>query len=331
MARQPRKAPEPTQDTFDHGQMAADMEKVNALALATSQANENAHAVAHQLGYDGALTVGALEDEIRFYQRRTAEACLELGKRLLILKELTPHGEFQQRVELLGIDLRLAQRLMKAAFKFSKSVNLPLLTDKIGSQSKLLELLAMDDDELIQLADGESVRGLTLDDIEIMTYSQLKTALREARQNEEATGRILTDKNAAIDNLAAKLMKKEQRVATLPPDDIARELRTEASVHAFMAEHTILNQLIPSFRALTEHALDNGGEHQEYMLGLVAQIELAILKVREDFGLSKSSPDSDPTPLWLRPGADAVMQKAADEWQAAQAGLAGQNGSGKAN
>jgi hypothetical protein len=54
------------------------------------------------MGYEGTLTVGALEDEIRFYQRRTVEAILETGKRLNVLKELTPHGEFQKRVEMLG-------------------------------------------------------------------------------------------------------------------------------------------------------------------------------------------------------------------------------------
>ena len=52
----------------------------NALAVVES----NAAALAQQLGYEGALTVGTLEDEIRFYQRRTVEAILETGKRLLV-------------------------------------------------------------------------------------------------------------------------------------------------------------------------------------------------------------------------------------------------------
>ena len=71
----------------------------NEIAVMEHEANQNAIAVALQVGYDGTLSVGALEDEIRFYQRRSVEACIELGKRFLVLKELAPHGEFQKRVE----------------------------------------------------------------------------------------------------------------------------------------------------------------------------------------------------------------------------------------
>lgn len=42
--------------------------------------------LATQLSYDGDLSVGALEDGIRLYQRRTIEDLFELGKRLLLLK-----------------------------------------------------------------------------------------------------------------------------------------------------------------------------------------------------------------------------------------------------
>jgi hypothetical protein len=82
-----------------------------ALAFVDAQAAT----LAQQLGYEGVLTVGTLEDEIRFYQRRTVEAILETGKRLLLLKEMTPHGEFAQRVEMLGFSDRTAQRFMQAA------------------------------------------------------------------------------------------------------------------------------------------------------------------------------------------------------------------------
>ena len=42
-----------------------------------------------QIGYDGSLSVGAIEDEIRFYQRRSMEALLECDKRLLLLRGKT--------------------------------------------------------------------------------------------------------------------------------------------------------------------------------------------------------------------------------------------------
>ncbi len=307
MARQPKPLAQTPKVNLDEEQMAEDMQKVNELALFNSQASENAQAVAAQLGYDGALTVGALEDEIRFYQRRTAEACLELGKRLLILKELSLHGEFMQRVELLGFSDRTCNRFMQAAFKFSKVANLANLSDKIGTQSKLLELVTMDDDEIVQLSNGESVRGLTLDDIDTMTASQLKAALRESRENYEAQGRVLAQKNSAFDKLSEQFHTRESRAKTLPPDEVAKELRTEANLFAFQAQHALYGKLDKAFHALSEHAADNGGDHLEYMSGLVNQVELELLKLREKYNL-KTLDDGGAIPDWL--------QEAKADWDA---------------
>ena len=69
---------------------------VQVLAEQQQEAQANAEAMAVQLGYDGTLTTTGLEEEIRFYQRRSVEAVLETGKRLLLLKELSGHGEFMR-------------------------------------------------------------------------------------------------------------------------------------------------------------------------------------------------------------------------------------------
>lgn len=192
--------------------------------LALREAEGNAQALAEQLGYEGSLTVGALEDEIRFYQRRSVEACLELGKRLLILKELTPHGEFKHRVELLGIEERMARRFMAATAKFANRASTPVLS-AAGTQTKLLELLVLDDEEIAALEAGESARGITLDEIETMTVSELRAALREERDEAKAKDRLLEDKNKKLDELAK--MGRKSKVAPWPEevaglkDDIA--------------------------------------------------------------------------------------------------------------
>lgn len=203
------------------GQTPAEMADQERRAnLAIAEANDNAHALAEQLGYEGSLTVGALEDEIRFYQRRSVEAVLELGKRLLILKELTPHGEFAKRIDLLNIGERMAQKFMAATLKFSKA-NSNSLLQAAGTQTKMLELLVLDDGEIDALQRGESVRGLTLDEIETMSVSELKSALREAKEDIEAKERILSEKNAKIDDLVAKTEKKRKRAADPWPDEVA--------------------------------------------------------------------------------------------------------------
>ena len=295
------------------------VEALNQEVIAAHTANEYAINVAKQLGYEGAMTVGALEDEIRFYQRRTAEACLELGKRLLVLKELSLHGEFTKRIELLGFSQTSAKRFMQAAFKFSKTTNLGVLTDKLGSQSKLLELVTMDDDDIQQLADGETVCGLSLDQIDTMTTSQLKAALRESKLNYEAQGRVLEEKSQSNDKLATALNAREQRVSQKSQDEIAKELRSQAVVDGFAAEHAIQHQLGATFKALIEHSLDNGGDHTQFMLGLVTQIERELLKVREEFNLLGEI-TTDDTPDWAKPewaeqekAIDAKLQAEWDE------------------
>ena len=125
MARHPTPAPENKEVAANHEVIDAEMNAANQLATMTMEANDAAHAMAVQIGYQGAMTVGALEDEIRFYQRRTVEAILETGKRLLVLRELFPKGnsqigknaEFEMRVELLGFSKSTAYRFMQAATK----------------------------------------------------------------------------------------------------------------------------------------------------------------------------------------------------------------------
>ena len=159
--------------------------------------SEHAQKLGHlalSLGYDGSLTVGALEDEIRFYQRRTVEACLELGKRLILLKEITPHGEFKQRIEMLNINYRTANRFITTAFKFSKNDNLSLLK-AAGNQAKLLELLVLDDEEITELNNGGSVNDITLDDIDRMTASELRKKLREYKADLDTKDQVIKAKD----------------------------------------------------------------------------------------------------------------------------------------
>jgi len=129
-------------------------------------------ALAAELRYEGSLTIGSIEDEIRFYQRRTVEACLELGKRLLLLKQIAPHGTFTDRVVMLGLAESSAHRFMQAAAKTAKSPNLGVLSTQVKSLSAFLELVTHDDDVLENLKD--------LDNVDRMSASQLRSALRQS-------------------------------------------------------------------------------------------------------------------------------------------------------
>lgn len=179
---------------------------VNYLAAEAHQASENALAVARQVGYDGALTVGAVEDGIRFFQRRTVECVLEVGRRLLVLQELTAHGEFHNRLALLGIDKSLGHKFMNATLKFGKVETFPL--SKIGTQSKLLELLVLDDDEIAELESGDTVRGIDLDKIDKMSTSELRKALRAAEADKAAKDQVIADKTNELNKKSEQLVRR---------------------------------------------------------------------------------------------------------------------------
>lgn len=202
-----------TTEAFDDGVKALGM-----LALEEATTNDNARAVAMQLGYQGTLTVGTLEDEIRFYQKRTIEDCLELGKRLLLLKELSLHGEFKKRLELLDINTTTAHRFMSATLKFSKVATSQLL-NAAKSQSKLLELLVLDDGEVEAIESGESIRGVTLDEIERMSVSELRKALRESKETIKAKDGVIQDKNRTIDEKIEEITKNRLKTERMAKTD----------------------------------------------------------------------------------------------------------------
>lgn len=196
-ATQPRApAAEPA---LNHDAIEALGTKSTELVSLQAEQAEKAITLARQIGYEGAMTVGALEDEIRFYQRRTVEAILETGKRLLVLKELTPHGEFKARVELLGFHIKTAQRFMQAAVKTSKSDKLSFLSTQVKSASAFLELVTHDDDVLDGLQD--------MDDFDRMSASELRQAARELQADLKANAEVMAGKDRKLNEQARKAAK----------------------------------------------------------------------------------------------------------------------------
>lgn len=203
--------------TEQHIAISADMSladqlvAVNQVADIELQAFDNAKAVALQYGYKGELTIGDVENNLGAAQRRTVEEVLDMGRCLLVLKELTPHGHFTQRIEMRGISRKMAQKFMSATIKFSKANSSSLLTGAIN-QTKLLELLVLDDDEIDSLADGKTARGLTLDKVETMSVSELKKALRDRDESLKNKDFIIENKDKHINKLTEGSLKNKSEV-----------------------------------------------------------------------------------------------------------------------
>lgn len=209
-------------------------EKASAeLAHHDAALTERASLMAKELGYEGSLDVGALEDGIRFYQRRTVEALLETGKRLILLKEKTPHGEFSQRVELLGFSDRTAQRFMQAAVKTAKSANLAALSSQVKSASVFLELVTHDEDDLKALAE--------LDDIDRMSASQLREALRQSEKDSQFNAEKRQKAEQRADALEKKLAGK--RPVVVPLDERITPFQVEIAERQSLIEKAVAAHL----------------------------------------------------------------------------------------
>ncbi|MCN8367610.1 DUF3102 domain-containing protein [Escherichia coli] len=238
--------------------------------------------------------------EARFYMAQSAEAMLEAGKRLIILKENEPHGEFIKILESeLGLAYRTSVRMMQASTKYLSPAlkpNVPTLAH-LG-KAKLFELMTEDDEELAELADGGTVAGLTLDDVDRMSVRELRQALREARETNAAQQRVLADKNEKIDSLSTRLEKKS-RIQLPEPDEEVKKLRAEVTALAVEAESAIAVRLSSAFETLCAYCAENMIDTpRDFMAGLVCQLESTARSLRSTFDLP-DEPTGDVAPSWL--------------------------------
>lgn len=245
---------------IEHAAVSEHVQKLGALAI--------------QLGYEGSLSLGALEDEVRFYQQRTVESCMEIGKRLLLIKEQTPHGEFNKRIEILNFTPRMAQKFMSAVLKFSKT-NSNSLLQKAGNQTKLLELVMLDDDEIELLDQGESIGDVNLDTIETMSVRELKKALREAKADNTAKDQLIQKKDQKINELDAELTKANspveiQKRAETEQQQLAKKALEEANVACL----TMHNDTV-RFTNHVNSILETINEHELY--DIQEQLEASVV------------------------------------------------------
>lgn len=231
MARKPNPEPVPHSDTMNTGALAEGSQALN-------EAHQRSMEIAERFGDGSPYERSRVVNEARFYMGQSAEAMLELGKRLIQLKENEPHGEFVEILtERLGIQPRSAQRMMAAAAKYlSPALEAKATTLSYLRKAKLFELMDEADEEIAELADGGTLAGHSLDEIQAMSVRELRAALAEARKKLTVKERQLEDKGKKINQLdeALRLRKGEDLPVNEHEEAQLTELRT-VSIQA--AEH----------------------------------------------------------------------------------------------
>lgn len=296
MGRTATKGLEPTQDAALSGDVVTQNQNL---------ASQHSELILAQFG-DG-LPYDRLRylDRARFHMARSAEEALAVGRCLIVMKENEPHGEWLGILGQLGIEPRLAQRMAQASLKFSGAEAPTQLIEAAKSKTKLFELMVLDDEELQVLNEGGTVAGLELDDIDRMSSKELRSALREAREDKKAQGRLMAEKNDRIDSLTSDLEKVKRHVQTLKPDQVAKALRQEVVAIAFEAEADIAGKLREGFTKLAEHAEEHGADHRTFMGGALRQLETMIVTLRQEFHLPDDL-DPDAAPDWLTSDPDTL-------------------------
>ncbi|MFT4190870.1 MAG: hypothetical protein QM617_05005 [Comamonas sp.] len=212
----------------------------DALALEQKQAQAHVRAVALQVGYQlpaDSADPDLIQRDIAANMRRSVEACLEVGRGLAVLKAVCGHGNFLARLEVLGIETRVAQRFMQSAIKFSNAASTPLL-NAIGNQTKLFEMLVLDDEQIDELALTGETGELHLDDIATMSVKELREALRQAKHDEQYMGDKLSKERERADQAEKRLRKGGPE--TRPLDERITPFQVELTERQSLLEKALL-------------------------------------------------------------------------------------------
>ncbi|HHB9431396.1 TPA: DUF3102 domain-containing protein [Stenotrophomonas maltophilia] len=272
---------EPAGTELDTGKLVERNQELQVMAQAEAQVKS----LATTLGYTGSLDTDSLWSMVEYRQRRSVEDILEMGRGLLLIKEQTAHGEFQEQIATRGFNYRTAARLMTVALKFSKSDTVSLLK-AAGTQAKVLELAVLDDEDLQALESGESVAGITVDDVERMSASQLRHALRETRADADAKDQRINKLSEDLNKESEKTLKAQRRWKAATPDEQLVTLKqavTEAEQNVLAAIGSEGSGLRASFQALADFACDNHVEEDAVLfLGDVIGRLLTAVRIARD-------------------------------------------------
>ncbi|MDA8258360.1 MAG: hypothetical protein M0Z99_22480 [Betaproteobacteria bacterium] len=307
----PRKAHSPAEIHAEPGPIPAG----HALTLAEEQETKD---LEREAAFEAAKTIGQIE-ALLFSATVAEKAIVET---FLKLKENKAYRSIQfrdtdgnlRRVADLG---EFCERFLKKSYRRVQEMasNYHLIgadlyetAEQIGFRQKdytALKALPADDQAIIKQAIAADDRDQVIDLLQEMAarHASEKAALQaeatEAKDTAEARDQVVRKKEQRLNELEEENHKLKRRVQTTTPDEEALEVRNEADRIAFEAEHAVSANLRKAF----DHLAEFGGQHSEFMLGLITQIELACDVLRADFGLLKAGPDGDSTPVWERAGA----------------------------
>jgi hypothetical protein len=249
-----------------------------AAGQALSVLSAEALALQQRFGLES-MDPNTLEAEISVWVEHSGRAMYMIGARLVALRMLSPQGEWLERLGRLGFAPRTAQRFMSAALKCVDSQGQPRQQLLQLQRSKVLELVALDDDQLDVLEAGGSLSslGLDLDEIDKLSVTELKARLRDAEGTAVAKQKVIDKKNKEIDGLKETLHRPWTPDAASAAQTAEEQAVLDAVRDCVTAAEAALLQLVPLAQramdgSLSEACATAGRQSIEYLAQRTADI-----------------------------------------------------------
>ncbi|MGO1072302.1 hypothetical protein [Lysobacter sp. CA199] len=230
------------------------------------------------------------EAAIRNEMHRGCEAFLRAGRYLTVARGCANHGEWGGMLERLGIAPRQAHRMIEAARRISLIPNRSRATDLIeaaGSQSKLIEMLSLPEDQFIELAEEGESGDLKLDKIKGMTRDELRALVHDQGETLKAKDDVLAKTQQRLDKAETDKAKAQRRWREALPAEQSEILRkavhdAASAVRTAIAPESDEVGLRGAVVALAEHADKNGLNVADFLGGVLADLVGDLRMLRDD-------------------------------------------------
>ncbi|HHA2767531.1 TPA: hypothetical protein ACOECM_001509 [Stenotrophomonas maltophilia] len=236
------------------------------------------------------------ENAIRGELRRGCEAFLRAGRYLVVARECAAHGEWQQMLDRLDLGRAQAFRMIEAAKRVSALPNVSAPKHLIAAaknSTKLVELLSLPEEQFVELATTGETADLTLDDVERMTFRELRAAIRDARADLDAKDQRITKLSDDLNKAEEKTAKAQKKWKKATPDEQSQELLTQleqaaAQVRIAIASGSEEAGFSGAVITLMQHAEQHNLNVDEQVAGIIASLinDLRLVRDHQEVGVT---------------------------------------------
>ena len=216
-----------------------------------------------------------LIEQAKFYLAQGAISFIELGRRLVALKEGAEHGDWANILDELNISSTMALNAMRVAQKFANLDSMLHLTP-----SKLVALLDVPLKELEQAEKSGTVLGMSVDAIDAMSVRQLREKLRVERHKNAKGEEQLRQRDQQLREKDARI--KELQIG--PQTDLEFMTRCQDVQQGISIG-------IAQLRELMKHVKTES--QRDALIGTVLNAEKQIMLVAHDTQAALDPTDED--------------------------------------